>query len=205
MPRRGASSLGIKESLNMDRHTQIEVEGPATREKAAINPTADFEATFWHRQGVFDWTCTFSFDQRTNRSRALTRPNALHDFVEGELRRYGYRGPFVIVAHDNSDTRYYHAHVLLSDYKPGMCAGLVDHFRKFGNVSNKDDGPIRGMDAFNYCANRAYGREYAEPMVRESLGWLRTPRKRGSGRGRTHRSACVSQAITVGAHDGGTV
>jgi hypothetical protein len=175
------------ESVFMDRSTWKEDNEDAHKEEGAATCEADYYAQLWNRSGLFNWYCTFSFNQHAHWGQRLHKPTALHDFVERELRDFGYRGPFVIVAHDNSGTRYYHAHCLLADYEPGICADLTDHFSKFGNVSKKDDGPIRGMGAFWYCANRAHARTYDEPMASESLKWARKPRKRGRGRGRHSR------------------
>lgn len=165
------------------RSKWLEAEDGARKEKGSLNAIADENAQMWRKLGLFDWYVTFSFDQRTHRAKRLHSPENLHRFVGEELRRFGYRGPYVIVAHDNSSTRYYHAHCLLSDYEPGLCAKVSDKFSRYGNVSKTDDGPIRGMGAFYYCANRGFPHPDAE-LVDECFKWVRRPRKRGK-RGRT--------------------
>jgi len=175
----------MKERLTEDEQDAHRVKWPA-------NQTADWHAATWNSRGVFDWYMTFSFNDPTHRSRRLTSPDRLHDFVEEQLRRFGYLGPFVIVAHDNSGTRYYHAHCLLSDYEPGICARLAEKFDRYGNVSKTDDGPIRGMGAFYYCANRAFPYPDVDIRVRESFKWVRRPRKRGRSRGRGSMPAGAS-------------
>jgi hypothetical protein len=159
----------------------------AHKEEAAVNERADFEAETWSRRGIYDWYATFSFDGKTHERNRLKTPERLHKFVEQQIRRFGYRGPFVIVAHDNQNSHYYHAHCLLADYKLGICKDLTDKFRRFGNVSNADDGPIRGMGAFYYCANRAYPYPNSIDLAHVCDKWVRRPRKRGRGRGRGTR------------------
>ena len=155
----------------------------AHEEKVANSDVAAWEADRWQDSGLFDWYVTFTFDDRTHKANGLKRPDRVYVFVKRELERFGYFGPFVIVPHDNYDTRYYHAHCLLANYKAGLCERLSDEFARFGNVQKVDDGPIRGRGAFLYCANRAVDYWTKDTEYEERLKWKRRPRKRGSGRG----------------------
>lgn len=165
------------------RESLVEVAGQAEKGEVPPNDRADFEADRWQRLGIFDWYATFSFDQRTHLRYRLNKPERLLEFMREKLREFGYAGPFVIVAHDNSNTRYYHAHCLLADDKPGICAQLSESFRQFGNVSKTDDGPIRSSGAFYYCANRGFPRHRDDDLVIECLRWIRLPRPRGRKKG----------------------
>lgn len=179
----------------MSTTTWIEADD-ANEAKQPVNHTADWHADRWNASGKFNWYATFSFNERTHRSQRLDRPDRLHAFIERQLNRFGYRGPFVCVAHDNSKTRYYHAHCLLADDGSGTCARLSEQFRRYGNVSKTDDGPIRGMGPFYYCANRAFPHANVDIMVAERERWVRRPRKRGQrGRG----AAGHSRATSLGA------
>lgn len=150
--------------------------------------TAAFEADTWQGSGLFNWYVTFSFDAKTHKKARLDTPDRLYRFVERELERFGYLGPFVIVPHDNAGTRFYHAHCLLNNYQPRLCEQLTEKFRRYGNVQNRDDGPIRGRGAFLYCANRAINFYTGDAEFKERRGWKRRPRKRGKGGGATSRS-----------------
>jgi len=161
------------------------------------NVIADWHAERWESMRLFDWFVTFSFDEKTNRRYGLNRPDKLHDFVEQKLRDFGYWGPFVIVAHDNSKSHYYHAHCLLTDYEKGLCAQLTVNFRPYGNVSNADDGPIQGSGAYRYCANRAFPHKDADLLSKESLRFSRRPRPRGTSRGKGLSVNAESQTTKV--------
>lgn len=175
------SLVGATKGESSMSKTLMQADEDAHQEEGAVNVIADWYAEHWKSLDLYDWYATFSFDEKTNQARRLNKPENLHRFVEQQLRRFGYRGPFVIVAHDNSGSHYYHAHCLLSDHEPGICGRISEKFRRFGNVSNKDDGAIRGMGAFYYCANRAFPYKDIDIMVAECTKWVRRPRKRGRG------------------------
>ncbi len=153
----------------------------AHEEEVADTDVAAWEAARWEAAGVFDWYTTFSFDQRTHERYRLDKPDSVVRFVRQRLELWGYFGPYVIVPHDNWNTRYFHAHVLLADYKSGLCERIAVEARRFGNVQKVDDGPIRGSGAYLYCANRAIDYHTKEAAYDERLTWRRHPRPRGRG------------------------
>lgn len=160
----------------------IESHEDAHEEKAAVCDAAAFEADRWMASGLFDWYVTFSFDERTSSRYRLVDPLHTYAFIKERLRDAGYYGPFVIVPHDNTHARYYHAHCLLKDYQEGICSRLSDSMRPYGNVQKKDDGPIQGRRAYLYCANRAMSNQYGNDAIfEERLTFVRRPRRRGSG------------------------
>lgn len=180
----------------------IEEREDAHEEKAPVCDTAAFEADRWMASGLFDWYVTFSFSQRTHEKAHLKDPTHVYAFMRERLREFGYYGPFVIVPHDNHGTRYYHAHCLLQDYKPGICPRITDAMRAYGNVQKKDDGPIRGRGAYLYCANRAMSNQWSNDAIfEERLQFVRRPRKRGSGavKAAQKRTNSPSRSVVTGA------
>jgi len=170
----------------------------AVEDEGASSDYAAHLAAFWSQGAAFDWFLTFSFDERTHRRGRLTRSENLLAFVKREMRRFGYYGPSVIVAHDNGKTGYYHAHVLIVG-TGGIGEVLTEKFRRHGSVSRSEDGPIRGGGAFLYCANRAVNARTAEIVYEEDFGWHRRPRKRGSGRGRSKVVAAGTSHVAASA------
>lgn len=167
----------------MESHYSVAGTGrSALEDEAPTTDSAAVLAAFWSEGALFDWFITFSFDEQTHRRERLNRSDNLLAFVKREMRRFGYFGPSVIVAHDNGNTRYYHAHVLIVG-ADGMGERLAQKFRRHGNVSKSEDGPIRGKGAFLYCANRALNTRTDDITYDFDLSWHRRPRKRGSGKG----------------------
>lgn len=180
----------------------IENHENAHEEEAPESDVAAFEADRWMGSGLFNWYVTFSFDERTSKRHCLVDPRHVHAFIKDRLREFGYYGPFVIVPHDNSKTRYFHAHCLLQNYADGMCARISDGMRPYGNVQKKDDGPIRGRGAYLYCANRAMSNQSgADAIFEERLKFVRRPRQRGSGaiKAADSPSARRSRSVTTSA------
>jgi hypothetical protein len=130
------------------------------------------------RQIDVDYFFTASFDQSAHERFGLSNPERAIRFGIDALHAAQYWGPFVIVAHDNSGTRYFHLHMLLKQdrYLPE----LRGRFRSYGNVDREDNGPIRSDMPYKYCAGRTVHAGHIDSRYFEvQERWRRRPRPRG--------------------------
>jgi hypothetical protein len=112
-------------------------------------------AELWHSRSDVDSMLTVSFSQEVHDRYGFRRSRVLMGFVKRILRSVKYDGAYVIVVHDNRGTSYFHVHMLLTDGGKGTFEKVKRAFFPYGDVNHVGNGPIRGLGAFIYCANRA--------------------------------------------------
>jgi hypothetical protein len=145
-----------------------------------ITPAVEALARMWSEDVDVDYFLSVSFDERAHMRYRLDDPQRTIAFGRRVLESVGYRGPFVMVAHDNADTRYFHLHMLVQGGPAIDQARII--FKTHGDVDTAENGPVRGLGAFLYCAGRAVhdGMPNGDYWDMETR-WRRRPRPRGRG------------------------
>lgn len=171
-------------------HALTVVEGPISAVAAGL-------ANWWIRTVDVDYYLTATFNQVAHNRYRLNKPNRTLKFGARRLREAGYYGPYVMVAHDNGGTGYFHLHMLIKESE--ATEAVRASFKKLGDIDKTENGPIRGAGAFAYCANRACPRGKYDGNYHEfDERWHRRPRPRALRKPAADRSQVSLPATRTG-------